>query len=85
MNIKEEINWLSGFLDSLLLSEDISAKQIEALKEKFTSLIKVLEDDRTSKIPELKLNTTPIKTYISKKNPPTQETSNFDPVDDLPF
>lgn len=39
MSIKEKIDWLRGFLDSLEYSDNVSSKQIKILKAKIDELV----------------------------------------------
>ena len=44
MDIFKQTNWLRGFVDSLALSDSISKRQIESLREKLDLLITSIEN-----------------------------------------
>ena len=87
MNTREDMRLLTEFLDSLLAAEYISKNQLDMLKEKSKMLITNLEDEYKSLYtPQLRLQLTEKTNTIKKDKPPSDEqSSNPDPVDDLPF
>jgi len=86
VDIKEDIHWINGFLDSLLNSDNISNQQVKILKDKFSSLIiKMEQNNRSNTDEEL------IELLKSRRNSKsiTQIKNKTDklnePIDDLPF
>ena len=84
MDIKQEITWINGFLDSLLNSDDISEGQIKVLKSKFASLITKMEDKYLPDKPNIKSSSI-VNKELRKKLEDSANSSSIDAVSDLPF
>lgn len=78
MELQQQAQWLRGFLDSLSHSDSISKRQIEILSAKLEQLIISIEDSESNDYYEepVAKNTNTTKTYNS---------SDLEPLDDLPF
>jgi hypothetical protein len=79
MNINQQAGWLRGFLDSLLLGENVTKGQIQILKTKIEELIDNLDEYGGENDDE---DYTP-PTYSSNKNQTSYDI--IEPMDDLPF
>ena len=77
MSIKSRADWLRGFLESLEISDTISKRQIQLLKEKLNLLLEEIDENEYSEDEGYTNN------HISNSNKNTS--SSETPVDDLPF
>lgn len=78
MEIKNQANWLRGYLESLLNSDNISKKQIQVLLTKIEELVSAL-DDHDDDDDEHNNNE-------QEDSSPATSFSDHEPIaDDLPF
>lgn len=82
MTIKNQANWLRGFLESLSISDSISKRQIEVLNTKLGELITSIEEDYDDNL-DIEVSKPIIKEY----NKPVFNEPDFSQPeeDDLPF